>query len=225
MRTREHFDNELRDLEDEILRLGTSVRHLFQESLEALESANASLCDDVIAGDDDVDAAHLKIEGDVLQLLALESPVASDLRLVATVLHINLHLERVADLATNIARISKLTAVLPRNAEILGHLEDMGAIALHLLYAAMQSFANRDLALAGQLASIDQSIDRLDHGMLAEVLRAGKDGCSLEWAIEMHLVSRMIERVGDHAVDIGEHVTYLVSGLLDGRHSLRRIEA
>jgi phosphate transport system protein len=101
----------------------------------------------------------------------------------------------------------------------------MGAIALHLLYAAMQSFANRDLALAGQLASIDQSIDRLDHGMLAEVLRAGKDGCSLEWAIEMHLVSRMIERVGDHAVDIGEHVTYLVSGLLDARHSLRRIEA
>jgi phosphate transport system protein len=179
----------------------------------------------VIAGDDDVDAAHLKIEGDVIQLLALESPVASDLRLVATVLHINLHLERVADLATNIARISKLTAVLPRNAELLGHLEDMGAIALHLLYAAMQSFANRDRALAGQLASIDQSIDRLDHGMLAEVLRAGKDGCSLEWAIEMHLVSRMIERVGDHAVDIGEHVTYLVSGLLDARHSLRRIEA
>ncbi|MEA2533230.1 MAG: phosphate transport system protein, partial [Actinomycetota bacterium] len=95
MRTREHFDNELRDLENEILRLGTSVRHLFQESLEALETANASLCDDVIAGDDDVDAAHLKIEGDVLQLLALENPVASDLRLVATVLHINLHLERV----------------------------------------------------------------------------------------------------------------------------------
>jgi phosphate transport system protein len=203
-------------------------RHLFQESLRALETANASLCDDVIAGDDDVDAAHLKIEGDVLQLLALESLVAADLRLVATAMHINLHLERVADLATNIARISKLTAVLPRNAELLGHLQDVGAIALHLLYAAMQSFATRDLALAGQLASIDQSLDRLDRGMLAEVLRAGKNRGSLEWAIEMHLVSRMIERVGDHAVDIGEHVTYLVSGLLDARLSqpqLRGIEA
>jgi phosphate transport system protein len=91
----------------------------------------------------------------------------------------------------------------------------MGAIALELLEAAMQAFVRRDLELARHLSSMDEPIDRLNRGMLAEVLGASDDEAMLQWAIEMHLVSRLIERVGDHAVDIGEQVAFLVTGVFE----------
>jgi phosphate transport system protein len=211
--TRRHFHQELRDVENRILAMGEAARGLFGESLRALSDPTLSKA--VIAGDDQVDALWIAIERHVVELFALETPVACDLRLLTVLLHISLHLERVADMAVNLAKISWLTRGLPRHTTVLRNVEEMGGIALGLLEAAMDAFARRDLELARRLPSMDEPIDQLNRGMLAEVLRASEDEAMLKWAIEMHLVSRLIERVGDHAVDIGEQVAFLVTGAFE----------
>jgi phosphate transport system protein len=211
--TRRRFHEELRDAEAQIRGMGEAALALFGQSLLTLE--DPGLSDAVIAGDDEVDAYWIGIERRVLELFALETPVACDLRLLTALLHISLHLERVADMAVNVAKISWLTRELPRHATVLRHVEEMGSIALELLEAAMEAFALRDLELARRLPSMDEPIDRLNRGILAEVLRASDDEAMLEWAIEMRLVARLIERVGDHAVDIGEQVAYLVTGVFE----------
>jgi phosphate transport system protein len=208
--TRRRFHKGLRDAEAQILGMGEAAGKLFEQSLRALN--DPQLSDAVIAGDDEVDAYYIGIEEQFLELLALETPVACDLRLLTVLLHMSLHLERVADMAVNVAKISWLNRGLPRHATVLRHLEEMGGIALQLLEAAMEAFVRRDVQLARHLPSMDERIDRLNRGMLAEVLGASDDEAMLRWAIEMHLVSRLIERVGDHAVDIGEQVAFLVTG-------------
>lgn len=211
--TRRHFHEGLRDVQERTVAMGEAARELFGQSLRVL--SDPSLSDAVIAGDDEVDGYYIAIEQQVVELFALEAPVACDLRLLTVLLHISLHLERVADMAVNVAKISWVTRGLPRHATVLRHVEEMGGIALELLEAAMEAFVRRDLELARRLPSMDEPIDRLNRGMLAEVLRASDDEAMLEWAIEMHLVSRLIERVGDHAVDIGEQVAFLVTGVFE----------
>ena len=209
---RRHFHEQLRELERLIQGMGVAAQDLFDLVLQAMTGHDRSLCDRVIAGDDEVDAYYLEIERGVMDQFALQTPVACDLRLLTALLHMDLHLERVADQAVNIAKIVKVSWGLPRNATIAEQLEEMGGLALRLLAAAMDAFARRDLELCRKLTAMDDAIDRLNRGMLNEVLGASTDKAMLEWSIAMHLVSRDIERVGDHAVDIGEQVAFLVTG-------------
>src|SRR3989442_2290166 len=129
---RHHFQQQLRDLELEVLRMGDAARELFERSLGTL-GGSPFVCDAVIAGDDEVDNHYLGIEDGILELLALQTPVASDLRLLTALMHINVHLERIADMAVNVAKITQLTRGLPPNATVLDHLEEMGSIATQLL--------------------------------------------------------------------------------------------
>ncbi len=209
---RHRFHEELQALEDAVQRTGSEARSLFEKALQALASGDQGLCDDVIRGDDVIDKLYLDVERRILNLFALQTPVASDLRLLTVLLHVNLHLERVGDQAVNLAKIAKLADRLPQNPTMLQHLEEMGAIAVRMVAAAMDALARRDLDLARQLPEMDEPIDRLNRGMLEKVLEASVDRRMLEWGIRMHLVSRQIERVGDNAVDIGEQVAFLVTG-------------
>jgi phosphate transport system protein len=209
---RRHFHEQLQDLEAKVQDMGVAAENLLDLSLRTLSGRDPSLCDRVVAGDDEVDAYYLEIEQGIVDMFALQTPVASDLRLLTALLHITLHLERVGDMAVNIAKIAKVAWGLPRNASLVEQLEEMGALALQILAAAMDAFARRDLALCRKLTVIDDSIDRLNRGMLREVLEASSDKAMLEWGIAMHVVSREIERVGDHAVDIGEQVAFLITG-------------
>jgi phosphate transport system protein len=211
-RVRQRFDEELRALEDAVQRMGAEARSLFEKALQALQSGDQALSDEVIRGDDVVDKLYLDVERRILNLFALQTPVASDLRLLTALLHVNLHLERVADQAVNLAKIAKLADRLPQNPMVLQPLQEMGAIAARMVQAAMDALARRDLDLARQLPEMDEPIDRLNRGMLEKVLDAAVDRPMLEWGIRMHLVSRQIERVGDNAVDIGEQVAFLVTG-------------
>ncbi|MGH2733796.1 MAG: phosphate signaling complex protein PhoU, partial [Actinomycetota bacterium] len=185
---------------------------LFEHALEAVSKGDPMTCDHVIAADDEVDRYYLDIERRILDLFALQSPVASDLRLLTAMLHVNLHLERVSDMGVNIAKICKLSVGLPRNDTVLKHLGEMGRLARGMLTTAMQAFASRDLQLCYSLPKMDDPIDRLNRGMLSEILETSEDKGMLEWGIRMYVVSRQIERVGDHAVDIGEQVAFLVTG-------------
>ena len=209
---RRRFHEELRALEEEVQRTGVQARLLLEQALGALARADAGICEEVIAGDDEVDRLYLDVERRILHLFALQTPVASDLRLLTALLHINLHLERIGDQAVNIAKMVKLVDGLPQNPTVLGNLEEMGAVAHGMVAAAMDALARRDLELAHRLIQMDDPIDRLNYGMLEHVLEASDDKRMLEWGIRMHVVSRQIERVGDNAVDIGEQVAFLVTG-------------
>lgn len=209
---RRHFDEELSALEMRVQAMGTAAQRQVEMALDAMIRSDVNLCAAVIDADDEVDAFYLEIEETILDLFALQTPVASDLRALTVMLHINLHLERIADMAVNMAKITALAANLPRNDGVLQHLEEMGGIALKMLAAAMDAFGNRNLALCLELTKMDEPIDRLNRGMLQEILDISYDKQMLEWGIRMHVVSRQVERIGDHAVDIGEQIAFLITG-------------
>jgi phosphate transport system protein len=148
---RRRFHEELRALEGEVQRTGTQARLLLERALQALAGGDPAVCGEVIRGDDEVDQLYLDAERRILHLFALQTPVASDLRLLKALLHINLHLERIADQAVNLAKITKLAHGLPPNPTVLQHLGEMGAIALGMVGAAMDALARRDLELARSL--------------------------------------------------------------------------
>jgi phosphate transport system protein len=211
--TRWHFHEQLAELESIIMRMGVAAHDLFGRALDVMASDNEADADAVIAGDDQIDAFYMEIERGIVVVFATQGPVASDLRFLATLLHINLHLERVADMGVNIAKIAKAAHGLPPNPRVLATLQEMGRIALQMLTVAMEAFSRRDVTLARGLPVMDDPLDDLNRGMLAEVLMESDGRPMLEWGVHMHVVSRQIERVGDHAVDIGEQVAYLVTGV------------
>ena len=212
VRARRHFHEELESLELDVIDMGELANRALHEALETLETDDLERADRVIAGDDELDDRYLSLERRTLELLALQTPVAVDLRLISVILHTNLHLERVGDMAVNIAKIVKAVHGLPANSSILTTLSEMGGIAREMMRAAMESFARRDLQLAQKLPEMDDPVDRLNRGMYREVASCAWDPQMLEWAIRMMVVSRQLERIGDHAVDIAEQVAFLLTG-------------
>jgi phosphate transport system protein len=209
---RRHFHEELEHLERDIIAMGEKAEKALGLAVDALESHDAAAADTVIAADDEIDGFYMSAQKRALELLALQTPVAADLRLIAAILYINLHLERVGDMAVNIAKITKITKDLPANATILAHLREMADVVRPMLRAAMDAFARRDLDLAARLPEMDEPADRLNRGMYREVAACAGDQGMLEWAVRMMVVSRQLERVGDHAVDIAEQVAFLITG-------------
>jgi phosphate transport system protein len=209
---RRKFHEELAGLEGELLRLGRLSESAVVKAMDALVRKDAGLADQVVAADDVVDATYLDIEQRILGLLATQTPVASDLRLISAIMHANLHLERVGDQAVNIAKLAKLTIDLPASDTVVAQLREMGDLVGTMLRSAMDAFARRDATLAEQLQTMDEPVDRLNRNMYREVVDMANDPQALEWGIRMDLVSRQLERVGDHAVDIGELVAFLITG-------------
>jgi phosphate transport system protein len=169
---------ELRALEGEVQRTGTQAQLLVGKALQALSHADPAVYDAVIGGDDEVDQLYLDVERRILGLFTLQTPVASDLRLLTALLHINLHLERVGDQAVSMAKITKLADGLPPNPTVLQRLEEMGALALGMVGAAMDALARRDLELPRSLPEMDDPLDGLNRGRLQQCLRCGTtSGC------------------------------------------------
>lgn len=209
---RRHFHEELHEVEGTVQEMGAAAAVMVANAVKAVTGHDETLCDKVIDSDDEVDAFYLNIEQRILDLVALQTPVASDLRLLSVLLHVNLHLERIGDMAVNMAKLAKLSVGLRRSQEVVHYLDEMGSIAVQMVNAAMDAFARRDLELCRRLPEMDDPIDRLNRGMLERILELSEDKEALEWGIRMHVVSRQLERVGDHAVDIGEQVAFLVTG-------------
>jgi phosphate transport system protein len=150
----------------------------------------------------------------ILSLLALQAPVAGDLRLVASLLHVIMHIERMGDQCVNIAKLIPLSGhEPPRRAEILERLLRMGRSARSEVVQAKAAFSGRDVALAADLARQDREINQLNREVFRWAIEVGEDPDTREWAMHMTLVARAIERIGDNAVDIGEQVAFVVNGL------------
>jgi phosphate transport system protein len=214
MPMRATFQEELDALEATLQEEAELVLRSLRGALNALREQDAELADEVIAFDDEVDARYLALEQGIESLLARQTPVAVDLRLVLAMLHINLHLERMADLCVTVVKLTKLAKGLQGDPSILASFEEMGARAEEMIGVAMLSFAQRDLAGAESLVDLDELIDRANRRLVRHVLEVGGDEEMREWGLRMIVISRCLERVGDHAVDVGEQVAYLITGEL-----------
>jgi phosphate transport system protein len=212
VKARSHFHEQLEALELEVVSMGELAERAIGRAMDALVYRDDRVADQVVAADDEIDEKYLSVERRWLEVLALQTPVATDLRLVSAILHINVHLERVGDMAVNIAKIAKLTSRLPFNQTIVSHLREMSDVVRPMIRIALDAFVRRDLELARSLPALDDPVDRLNRGMYREVVACAGDPEMLEWAIRMMVVSRQLERVGDHAVDIAEQVAFLLTG-------------
>ena len=206
------LQQELDQLEASLQEEGALVLRALRGCLNALERQDAELADEVIAFDDEVDDAYIAIEEGIQSLLARQTPVAIDLRNVLAVLHINLHLERMADYCVTVAKLTKLVQDAPSDPMLAEALEDMGVRAEEMIQAALNSFANRDVDSAETLVDMDELIDGANRRLVHQILSISADPELREWGLRMLLVSRCLERIGDHAVDIGEQTAFLVSG-------------
>jgi phosphate transport system protein len=210
--TRKKFHEELADLETDLHHLGDLAAAAVKDAVGALVTHDDTLAHAVIDGDDPIDDLYLRIDQGVLQLLALQAPVASDLRLVSTLMHSCLHLERIGDQAVNVAKLYLATADLPGSDGLRQQIGEMGTIVVRMVRTAMDSLARRDLELCRTLPELDDPVDRLNRATHLEALKLAGDPRALDWGLHMNLAARALERVGDNAVDIGEQVEYLLTG-------------
>src|SRR5918992_677051 len=199
-----HFQDELARLEEQALGALDLVVATLDRTLEALHHRDIELAAIVIQDDDRIDGRYLEVHQGILSLLALQAPVASDLRVVAALLHVIKHAERMGDQCVNIAKVLPISGTEPPiDDEIMAKIEKMGALARSEVSQSKQAFLLRDMALA------------VDLGTNPDVR---------EWAMTMLLVARALERIGDNAVDIGEQVAFVDSGLFrefsDASHRL-----
>ena len=207
------FTEELAQLEAALQDEGDLVLRALRSSLNALARGDEELADEVIRFDDEVDRRYVAIEEGVQSLLARQTPVAADLRFVLAVLRVNLHLERMADYCVTVAKLTKLMGGLNVSDDgISSSIEDMGQRAEQMIRVAMDAFAARDVERAHTLVELDELIDRANRNASEDVLSLGDSPEEREYGLRMLVVSRCVERIGDHAVDIGEQVVYLVTG-------------
>ena len=210
---RQSFHEELSQLEAALQEEGAIVLRVLRSALNALARGDDELADEVIGFDVEIDTRSLQIEEGVQSLLARQTPVAVDLRLVLAVLRVNLHLERIADYSVTVAKLTKLMGGLDVSGEaILSSLEDMGERAEQMVRVALDAFADRDAEKASSLNELDELIDRANRHAIEDVLSLGDSAEEREYGLRMLVISRCVERIGDHAVDIGEQVIYLVTG-------------
>ena len=209
---RDEFHRELQRLEARLQFESDLVMRSLRLALTALDDSDDEAAEEVIRFDDQVDAVYLEIEQGIQDLLATQTPVASDLRLVLSILHVNLHLERMADYCVTIAKLVKLTENPPEVSGLIEAFEAMGSRAEEMIRVAVDSFAARDVARAESLVELDELIERANNHVLDEVYMIADDLEVRRWSLRMLIVSRCLERIGDHAVDIGEQTAYLVTG-------------
>jgi phosphate transport system protein len=210
----DRFHETLDQLEEDVQGVGVLVRTALARATRGLVTDNLALCGAVVAGDDEVDRRYLDIERRVVDLLGRDAPVASDLRLLTSILHINLHLERIGDMAVNLARFAQAVAGAPRSPKLVRHLEQMSDNAVWMVELAMRTFSDRDAQGCQRLPMLDNRVDELNRSLLAAVLVPGQPLDRLAWALHMYDAARQLERAADHAVGIAEQVWFLVTGEL-----------
>jgi phosphate transport system protein len=227
--SRQHFHEQLERVELELLSMGELAATSIQRAVQALVEHDQALARQVIADDDPIDGLYLAIDHDVLEMLALQSPVASQLRLVSAILHSCHHLERIGDQAVNVAKLFLATEGLPPSRGLLQQLDEMGTHVVAMIRTAMEAFRTRDLELCLKLPKMDDPVDRLNRATHLEALKLADDPRSLEWGLHMNLSARALERVGDNAVDIAEQVAFLITGeyreFSDASHDVEEPEA
>jgi phosphate transport system protein len=211
---RAHFQEELTRLEASVLGGLDMVVGQLDRVMEALEHRDIELAQFVIHDDDRLDGRYLEVHQGILSLLALQAPVAGDLRLVAALLHVIKNMERMGDQCVNIAKLIPLAGYDPPvRDEVLDRVLRMGRAARSEVTQSKACFAARDSRLAEDLVRQDREVNRLNREVFALAIEVGEDVDTREWAMHMVMMARALERIGDNAVDIGEQTAFVVTGL------------
>jgi phosphate transport system protein len=207
-----HIRREISTLKKEILALGAAVEEILYKAMKSLEERNKALAEQVMKEDMAIDEMEVEIEEDCLKVLALHQPVAIDLRLIIAILKINSDLERVGDLAVNIAERSAFLATKER-VQIPADFMKMSEIARDMLKKSLDSLVTEDTALAHKVCGMDDAVDAINREMYLLVQEEiKKDPAKMESLIHLLSISRHLERVADSATNIAEDVIYMIEG-------------
>ncbi|HEU4979101.1 MAG TPA: phosphate signaling complex protein PhoU [Solirubrobacteraceae bacterium] len=218
---RTRFHEELAALEATALGAMDLVVEQLDRVLLALREGDTALAELVVMEDDRIDGRYLEVHQGVLSLLALQAPVAGDLRLIAALLHVIRHIERMGDHCVNVAKLVPLSAgEPPEGGALVAMIERMGAAARAEVLQAQAAFEARSMELAADLARQDREINALNRDVFREAVAIGGEAEVREWATAMTIVARMLERIGDHAVDVGEQVAFVI-GAHPPRHAIQ----
>jgi phosphate transport system protein len=212
-----HFQEELDAMQGRLLEMGGLAEERVRAAIQGLSTRDASLIEKVMRGDEPVNRLHIEVDERCFRLLALYQPMATDLRAIVAAVKINSDLERVGDLAVNIAEAATRYVTHPPVKKLID-IPRMGDIAQSMLRDALDAYVKRDTALAQHVLNEDDQLDALKTQVFRELLTYMlHDPTTVEPALDLILISRHLERIGDHATNIGEDVIFMVSAL-DVRH-------
>ena len=212
-----HFREELEALQGRLLEMGGLAEERVRAAVQGLVSRDAGLFAKVLHGDEPINQLHIEVDNRCFRLLALHQPMATDLRAIVAAVKINTDLERVGDLAVNIAEAAKRYVMHPPVKKLID-IPLMADIAQTMLRDALDSYVKRDTALAQQVLNADDQLDSLKTQVFRELLTYMlQNSATVEPSLDLILVSRHLERIGDHATNIAEDVIFMVSAL-DVRH-------
>jgi phosphate transport system protein len=212
-----HFQDDLDTLKQRLLSMGGLAEERVRESIRGLMDRDAAALDMVLRGDQPINDLHIELDDRCFKLLALHQPMAADLRVVVAAVKINTDLERVGDLAVNIAEAGKRYL---RHAPVkpLIDIPRMGELAQSMLRDALDAFVRRDIALAEAVLAQDDIVDGLKTQIFRELLTYMlQDPATIEPSLDLILISRHLERIGDHATNVAEDVIFILSAK-DVRH-------
>jgi phosphate transport system protein len=212
-----HFREELEAMQGRLLEMGGLAEERLRAVMQGLVSRDPSLIESVLGGDEAINQLHIEIDTRCFKLLALHQPMATDLRAIVSAVKINTDLERVGDLAVNVAEASRRYILHPPVKQLID-IPRMGEIAQTMLRDALDAYVKRDTGLARHVLNQDDQLDALKTQIFRELLtHILDDPSTVEPALDLILISRHLERVGDHATNIAEDVIFMVSAL-DVRH-------
>ncbi len=210
---RVEYQEELEQLEASALGGLDLASTALERTLEAIEHQDIELAQIVVADDDRIDGRYLEVHQALITLLATQSPVATDLRLISALLHVLKNVERMGDQSVNICKMIPLSGnEPPADEEMVKLIITMGRQARTLISQSKRAFAERDVEMARDLVRQDDVVDNLNRDCFRLAIVIGEDADRREWAMTMLLAARAIERIGDNAVDIGEQVAFVVTG-------------
>ncbi len=208
------YQEELARLEEQALEGFDMVVLALDRTLEAIANQDIELAQIVMDNDDQLDGRYLEVHQGLITLLATQSPVATDLRLIAALLHVIKNIERMGDQCVNTAKLIPLTGHEPPvDDRMIQRIVAMGKQARIEVVQAKRAFIDRDVAMARNLVVLDDEVDRQNRECFALAIEIGDDHDRREWAMTMLLAARALERIGDNAVDVGEQVAFIVTGL------------
>jgi phosphate transport system protein len=212
-----HFQEELEALKARLLEMGGLAEERVRMAVRSLVDRDLGLVERVLVGDDTINRLHIEIDDRCFKLLALHQPMAVDLRAIVSTVKINTDLERVGDLAINIAEAAERYLQHPPVKELID-IPRMATVAQGMLRDALDAFVRRDLDLAEDVLDRDDELDALKTHVFRELIgHMTQDPDTIEPALDLVLISRHLERIGDHATNVAEDVIFMVSAK-DVRH-------
>ncbi len=212
--TRKTFDAQLKELEQQLLKMGSFVEGMLDSSVQALIRQDSELADEVIRRDDVADNMDLEIETACMRLLALQQPMSKDLRIISTALKIITDLERIGDYSVDIAKAAKLLSGEPYFKPLID-IPRMAELTKKMLRDALQAFVDRSIEKAIQVCKDDDAVDQLNKGLLEELMDyMRKDPKLIMQSVHFILISRYLERIADHVTNVAERIVYMETGEL-----------